>query len=120
MKRFDPSRRVPRCSCNEIFSPKKKTKQNVNVSMCYLVSDGDGFILVFFFLGGGKGRLGGDRGFLYIFVDGNSYATKKSMNKLVMISSRLSMGSTPEDVLIGTDVASKGLDFPAIQHVPGM
>lgn len=26
----------------------------------------------------------------------------------------------PEDVLIGTDVASKGLDFPAIQHVPGM
>lgn len=54
MKRFDPSRRVPRCSCNEIFSPKKKTKQNVNVSMCYLVSDGDGFILVFFFFGGGK------------------------------------------------------------------
>ena len=23
-----------------------------------------------------------------------------------------------KDVLIGTDVASKGLDFPAIQHVP--
>lgn len=36
------------------FFTKKKTKQNVNVSMCYLVSDGDGFILVFFFFGGGK------------------------------------------------------------------
>lgn len=26
-------------------------------------------------------------------------------------------GSGREDVLIGTDVASKGLDFPRIQHV---
>ena len=33
--------------------------------------------------------------------------------------SRFSMEAF-EDVLIGTDVASKGLDFPAIQHVPGM
>ena len=49
------------------------------VSMCHLESDGDGFILflcLFFFFGGGKGRLGGERGFLYVFVDGNSYATK--------------------------------------------
>ena len=26
---------------------------------------------------------------------------------------------SPQDVLIGTDVASKGLDFPAIQHAAG-
>ena len=69
MKRFDPSRRVPRCSWLSRFFTKKKTNQNVNVSMCHLESDGDGFILVFFFFWGGKGRLGGERGFLYVFVE---------------------------------------------------
>ena len=34
------------------------------------------YFYAFFFFGGGEGRLGGERGFLYVFVDGNSYATK--------------------------------------------
>ena len=73
---------------------------------------GDGFTCFFFFWGGG-GRWGGEVGFKWMETQCN-----KIYEEMVMIS-RLSM-EAPEDVLIGTDVASKGLDFPAIQHVPGM
>ena len=90
MKRFDPSRRVPRCSwLSRFFIPKKNSNQNVNVSMCYLESDGDGFILVFFF--GGERQA---RWWTWVFVcfcGWKLLCNKKSMNKLVMISSRLSM-----------------------------
>ena len=65
------------------FSPKKNNNQNGNVSMCHLESDGDGFILF------GQARW---RDVVFVcFCGWKLLCNKKSMNKLVMISSRLSM-----------------------------